>query len=156
MALYDGAGARTPRLQAGISVEDLATAAGVCPHTVRFAENGRHEPRPRVADAIARVLGVPVSELLHRERPLTLRDTRWRLGTTRAQTGVRVSVVRRQVSPVGRGVAGMRSASTWAATQGLTPTPWSSAQEGARDLVGHGVAVQARRRGKQSTGGSDA
>lgn len=76
MALHDGAGARALRLQAGISVEDLAATAGVSLHTVRVAENGRHEPRPPVANAIARVLGVPVSELLHRERPLTLRDTR--------------------------------------------------------------------------------
>ncbi|WP_375165667.1 helix-turn-helix transcriptional regulator [Streptomyces sp.] len=156
MALYDGARARALRLQARISTEELATAAGVSPNTVRSAEKGTHQPRPRVANAIARALGVPVSELLHRERTLTLRDTRWRLGLTQAQMGARIGVVRQQVSQVERGVAGVRSAAAWAAAYGLTLAQWTGAHQTARDLVRRKVAAQTHRRGKRLTGGSDA
>ena len=149
MALYDGARARTLRLEAGICVEDLATAAGVSPNTVRSAESGTHQPRPRVADAIARALGVPFGELLRTGPLLTLREVRWRLGLTQAQMAARIGVTRQRVSQIERGVAGVRSVAVWAAAYGLTATQWLSAHQASRDLVRQKVAAQVRRRQKQ-------
>lgn len=156
MGLYDGARARALRLKAGICIEDLAAAAGVSPNTVRTAESGTHQPRPRVADAIARALGVPLSELVHPRQPLTLRDVRWRLGLTQAQMAARIGVVRQRVSQVERGVSGVRSAASWAAAYGLTLEQWQSAHTAARDLVRQKVAARTRRRRKQLTGGTEA
>lgn len=146
MALYDGARARALRLQAGICIEDLATAAGVSPNTVRSAESGIHQPRPRVADAIARALGVPLSELIRPGQNLTLRDVRWRLGLTQVQMAARLGVVRQRVSQVERGVSGVRSVAAWAAAYGLTPAQWVSAHKASRDLVRQKVAAQAHQR----------
>ncbi|MFD5588813.1 helix-turn-helix transcriptional regulator [Streptomyces sp. NPDC127063] len=150
MGLYDGARARSLRLQAGVSVEDLATAAGVSPNTVRSAESGTHQPRPRVANAIARALGVPLSELFQPNQRLTLRDVRWHLGLTQAQMAARIGVVRQRISQVERGVAGVRSVAAWAAAYGLTAAQWVSAHKASRDLVRQKVAAQThKRRGTQ-------
>ncbi|MET7887812.1 helix-turn-helix transcriptional regulator [Streptomyces avermitilis] len=149
MTSYDGARARTLRLEARIGIEDLATAAGVSPNTVRSAESGHHQPRPRVADAIARALGVDLSELTPLKTVLTLRDARCRLGLSQAEMAARIGVVRQMVSQVERGVSGVRSPRTWAAAYGLTATQWAGAQKASRDLVRQKVAAQAHRRREQ-------
>lgn len=155
MGLYNGARARALRRQAGVCVEELATAAGVSPNTVRAAESGTHQPRPRVANAIARALGVPLSELILDSTP-TLRDIRWRLGLTQAQMAARIGVVRQRVSQVERGMPTGTSAARWATAYELTLDQWHSAHTAARDLVLHKVAAQTRRDTKQSTGGRTA
>ncbi|PJE97105.1 hypothetical protein CUT44_14065 [Streptomyces carminius] len=155
MTSYDGARARALRLKARIRIEDLATAAGVSPNTVRSAESGTHQPRPRVAVALARALAVPLSELTPSGPSQTLRDARRRLGLTQAEMAARIGVVRQMVSQVERGVTGVRSAAAWAAAYGLTLTQWVSAQQASRDLVRQKVAAAAqahRRRRPQPRG----
>ncbi|MFI2764913.1 helix-turn-helix domain-containing protein [Streptomyces echinatus] len=156
MSLFDGARARTLRLEARIGIDDLAVAAGISPNTVRYAESGIHQPRPRVANAIAKALGVTLAELAPCGPPLTLRDVRRRLGLTQAQMAARIGVVRQMVSQVERGVTGVRSPSTWAAAYRLTPSQWSSAQKASRDLVRRKVAAQTHRRRRQQQRGTTA
>jgi transcriptional regulator with XRE-family HTH domain len=143
---FDGARARALRLQAGIGVEDLATAAGVSPNTVRSAEKGAHQPRPAVVKALASALGVPVDELRLPGAVLTLRDVRVRLGLTQVQIAARVGVVRQRVSQVERGVAGVRAPFSWAVAYGLTPSQWQRAHQASRDLVRQKVAAKTGRR----------
>jgi transcriptional regulator with XRE-family HTH domain len=149
---YDGARARALRLEARIGIDDLAVAAGVSPNTVRYAESGTHQPRPRVVHAIARALGVTLDELAPPGPALTLRDARRRLGLTQAQMAARLGVVRQMVSQVERGVTGVRCTTTWAAAYQLTPTQWTRAQEASRDLVRQKVAAQTHRRGRKQRG----
>ncbi|MFP8886793.1 helix-turn-helix transcriptional regulator [Streptomyces mangrovi] len=155
MTSYDGARARALRLEARIRIEEPAVAAGVSPNTIRSAESGTHQPRPRVADAIARALGVPLSEITPRGPSLTLRDVRWRLGLTQAEMAARIGVVRQMVSQIERGVTDVRSTATWAGAYGPTVVQWTSAHKAARDPVRQKVAAQAhRRRKKQPRGDS--
>ncbi|MFI6209166.1 helix-turn-helix transcriptional regulator [Streptomyces sp. NPDC051041] len=153
MSPYDGARARALRLQARLSVEDLAAAAGVSPNTVRSAESGTHQPRPRVAQAIARALGVPPRKLIPSRTGLTLRDVRCRLGLTQAEMAARIGVVRQMVSQVERGVTGVRSPLDWAAAYRLTLAQWTRAHQASRDLVRQKVAAQARRRRRKRSRG---
>jgi transcriptional regulator with XRE-family HTH domain len=156
VASYDGARARALRLAAQLGIEDLAVAAGVSPNTVRSAETGTHQPRPRVAYAIARALGVPVHELLPPGPAPTLRDVRCRLGLTQAEMAARLGVARQMVSQVERGVSGVRSLSSWATAYGLTPAQWARAHQAARDLVRQKVAAQTRRHRKTRLRGDNA
>ncbi|MGY5099487.1 helix-turn-helix transcriptional regulator [Streptomyces sp. 900105245] len=142
MPPYDGARARALRQQAGIGIDALAVAAGVSPNSVRSAECGMHQPRPRVASAIARALGVPPEELMCPGPALTLCDLRQSLGLTQAEMAEKVGVVRQMVSQVERGVTGVRSPDVWAAAYGLTPDQWARAREASRDLVRQKVAAQ--------------
>ncbi|MFF3208387.1 helix-turn-helix domain-containing protein [Streptomyces sp. NPDC002962] len=152
MSRFNGARARALRLRAGIGVEDLATAAGVSPNTVRSAESGVHQPRPAVARALASALGVPAEELRLPGEALTLRDVRARLGLTQAQIAARVGVVRQRVSQVERGVAGVRAPFSWALAYGLTPTQWQRAHQASRDLVRQKVAAQTERHHRKTRG----
>lgn len=145
MSQYDGAHSRALRLQAHLSTEELATAAGISPNTVRSAEAG-HQPQPRVAAALARALGVPLRELAPPGPALTLRDVRRRLGLTQADIAVRIGVVRQRVSQVERGVTGVRQPQSWARAYRLTPAQWTRAHTAARDLVRQKVAAQTRKR----------
>jgi transcriptional regulator with XRE-family HTH domain len=150
---YDGARSRALRLQAGVSVEELATAAGVSPSTVRSAESGS-QPGPRVATALARALGVPLDELAPPGPALTLRDVRRRLGLTQAEMGARIGVVRQRISQVERGVTGVRQPQSWARAYRLTPSQWSRAHTAARTLVRKKVAAQTRQRRTTQRGDS--
>lgn len=55
---------RDYRLDAGLTLKQLADAAGVSETTVTLAEEGRRVPHPpnrkKIADALAAALGVPV------------------------------------------------------------------------------------------------
>ncbi|MGW3200032.1 helix-turn-helix transcriptional regulator [Streptomyces sp. NPDC001118] len=154
MSLFDGARARTLRLEARIGIADLAIAAGVSPNTVRCAESGTHQPRPRVAHAIAQALGVTLDELAPVGPPLTLRDVRRRLGLTQAEMASKLGVVRQMVSQVERGVTGVKAPGKWAAAYGLTLTQWARTQKATRDLVRQKVAAQAHRRREQPQRGT--
>ncbi|WP_369524620.1 helix-turn-helix transcriptional regulator [Streptomyces agglomeratus] len=153
MLPYDGARARALRLESGVCVEDLATAAGVSPNTVRNAESGRHQPHPRVARALARALGIPLHEIAPGGPALTLRDVRGRLGLTQAEMAARIGVVRQMVSQVERGVTSVRSPQTWASAYGLTPTQWRRLHQASRDLVRRKVAAQTRQRRRKHARG---
>ncbi|MER6121779.1 helix-turn-helix transcriptional regulator [Streptomyces sp. NPDC001795] len=146
MSPYDGARARALRLDAQIGIEELATAGGVSANTVRSAESGHHQPRPRVANAIARALGVPLDELAPPGPALTLCDVRRRLVLTQAEIADKLGVVRQRVSQVERGVTEVPSPQAWAAAYGLSTAQWVSVDAASRDLVRQHVAERARKR----------
>ncbi|MFI9311217.1 helix-turn-helix domain-containing protein [Streptomyces triculaminicus] len=146
MSLFDGARARAIRLEAGVCIEGLAAAAGVSPNTVRTAESGKHQPRPRVAAALAKALGVALRDLaVPGERP-TLREIRHRLGLTQAEIARRVGLGRQMVSRVERGVGGVGSPHLWANAYELTPSQWMSAHRASQDLARKDVAIRTHRR----------
>lgn len=51
------------RINRGLSREELAHLSGVSYPTIRLAEETGHEPGPRIAFAIAEVLGVTVLDI---------------------------------------------------------------------------------------------
>ena len=59
-----GARLRDLRETAGMTQEDLATAAGIARATMIRLENGKHAPKLSTLRAIAQVLGTPVENLL--------------------------------------------------------------------------------------------
>ncbi|MEU4038660.1 helix-turn-helix transcriptional regulator [Streptomyces collinus] len=146
MSAYDGSRLRDLRLKAGLRIEALATAAGISPNTVRAVEKGRHQPRPRVVQALARTLGVPLRELAKNGRKATLREVRGLLGLTQAEMAARVGASRQRVSQVERGVGTVRAPHLWAAAYGLTPDQWARALDETRDLVRQKVRTQIRQR----------
>jgi transcriptional regulator with XRE-family HTH domain len=137
---------RTLRLQAGIGIEDLAAAAALSANTVRSAEKGSHQPRPRIMQALADALGVPLSELFSPGPELTLREARRRRGLTQAQIAAELGVVSQYVSQVERGISGVRAPLLWASAYGLTLTQWRRAHAAARDLIRQKVAARTQRR----------
>ncbi|MGV9277736.1 helix-turn-helix domain-containing protein [Streptomyces griseosporeus] len=145
MSPFDGARARALRLKIGVGIEALAVAAGISPNTLRWAEQGRHQPGPRVQRSIARALGVPLDKIRTRTPLRTLRDRRRHLGLTQAQMAARIGVVRQMVSQVERGVTGVASPEAWAAAYELTPDQWTRAQRASRDQVRQTVTAKARR-----------
>ncbi|GHI04647.1 helix-turn-helix transcriptional regulator [Streptomyces cellostaticus] len=146
MSAYDGSRVRDLRLKAGLRIDDLAAAAGISANTVRSVEKGRHQPQPRVAQALARALGVPLRELARNGRNLSLHEVRGLLGLTQAEMAARVGASRQRVSQVERGAATVRSPHAWATAYGLTPDQWTRALEQARDLVRRTVRTQIRQR----------
>lgn len=150
MSPFDGARARAIRLQSKVSIEDLAAAAGVSPNTVRAAENGIREPRPRVAAALAEALGASLAELAIPAGPLTLREARQRLGLTQTDIADRIGLGRQMVSRVERGVGGVTSPETWASAYELTRDQWFQAHRASQDVARQRVAMRTSRR---TTGG---
>jgi transcriptional regulator with XRE-family HTH domain len=148
---FDGARARALRLNTGISIEDLAAAAGISPNTVRSAESGRHQPCARVERAIARALGVTLHEIRTPGPFVTLRDIRLSLGLTQAQMAARIGVVRQRVSQIERGLGTVAAPAAWAAAYGLTLAQWTRAHQATRDLVRQNVAAKARQRKRGDT-----
>lgn len=152
MSPFDGARVRALRLESGVDIESLAAAAGVSPNTVRAAESGAHQPRPRVAAALARALGVPLEDLSSPTARATLREIRHRLGLTQTEMARRIGIGRQMVSRVERGVSGVGSPQLWAMAYGLTADQWRRALQASRDVVRQKVAAQTydrRKRGKR-------
>ncbi|MFI9155672.1 helix-turn-helix transcriptional regulator [Streptomyces sp. NPDC053367] len=147
MTAYDGARARTLRRAAGLGIESLAVVAGVSPSTIRTSESGHHQPRARVADAIARALGVTRADLLQPCPARTLREIRTLLGRTQTEIAALVGVVRQRVSQVERGVViSVRAPERWAAAYGLTPAQWACALQASQNQARKSITAQVPRR----------
>ncbi|HEY9372292.1 helix-turn-helix transcriptional regulator [Streptomyces sp.] len=149
MSAFDGARARTLRVQAGVSVESLAAAAELSPNTVRSAESGRHQPDPRVVTALATTLGVTPADLVVRCGTPTLRHIRRRLGLSQNEMAQRLGIGRQMVSRVERGVGGVRTPYTWAAAYELTETQWERAVQATRDAAREQVRVRTSRNARR-------
>ncbi|MBV6700302.1 helix-turn-helix domain-containing protein [Kitasatospora aureofaciens] len=149
MSRFDAARARALRLNSGVGFEDLALLAGVSPNTIRNALEGKHNPWPRVAAAIARALGVPAAELSLASGPLTLRDIRHRLGLAQKDIATRVGVCRQMVSRVERGVGGVGAPEHWARAYGLTLKQWLRAHQASQKSA----LKRVEERIKNTTGG---
>ncbi|MET9399321.1 helix-turn-helix transcriptional regulator [Kitasatospora sp. NPDC002965] len=149
MSRFNAARAAALRINSGVCIEDLALLAGVSPNTIRHALGGKHDPRPRVAAAIARALGVPISELALTKGPLTLRDVRHRLGLSQLGMALRVGVCRQMVSRVERGVSNVNTPERWAQAYELSLDGWLRAYRTSRASALKRIASQM----KDTTGG---
>lgn len=146
MTRFDAARAKQARLSANVSVEALAAAAGVSPNTVRTAESGKREPRPRVAAALADALGVPRDSLITPDDILTLYTIRRRLGFSQAEMARRIGLGRAMVSRVERGAGGVREPERWARAYQVTIQQWKAAHAAGRERARQQVAIQTRER----------
>lgn len=145
---FDGPRARALRVESGISLENLAVAAGLSPNTVRSAESGAHQPRPRVAAAIATALGVTPHDLITTDI-VTLRRARFVLGLTQREIAHRIGCSRQLVSRIERGAGRPGSPDAWSAAYELTPAQWRQAMEATQAAVRHQVAFHIQNRERQ-------
>jgi transcriptional regulator with XRE-family HTH domain len=63
MAAHPCTPLRRARQARGLTMKDVATAAGVTARTVLNAEHGRHEPHPSSKTVLAQALGMEASDL---------------------------------------------------------------------------------------------
>ncbi|ONI48498.1 helix-turn-helix domain-containing protein [Streptomyces sp. IB2014 011-1] len=133
---------RAQREARGWSCDQLAVVAGINAATVRTAEGGTSRPSPRVVQALAAALGVPVEQLAPFEGVLTLRELRARRGLTQRDVAARVGVSTGMVSKVERGIHGVKEPGTWAASYGVSRTSWTEAWEAGRERQRQRIKAQ--------------
>ena len=117
-----GARVREARSQRGLTLEDLASAAGISRATLSNLEDGEHSPSLNAATDVARALGVSLAQLLGEEerRPTVTIPAGERLIFRDERTGID----RQLLSPAfaGRGIEWIRvTLPPGAATDDLQP-----------------------------------
>ncbi|MEZ4563963.1 MAG: XRE family transcriptional regulator [Thermomicrobiales bacterium] len=117
-----GARVREARSQQGLTLEELASAAGISRATLSNLERGEHSPSLNAATDVARALGVSLAQLLGEEerRPTVTIPAGERLVFHDARTGID----RQLLSPAfaGRGIEWIRvTLPPGAATDDLQP-----------------------------------
>lgn len=122
VSLRFGARVREARSQQGLTLDELASAAGISRATLSNLERGEHSPSLNAATDVARALGVSLAQLLGEEerRPTVTIPVRERLVFRDERTGID----RQLLSPAfaGRGIEWIRvTLPPGAATDGLQP-----------------------------------
>ncbi|MFI2077681.1 helix-turn-helix domain-containing protein [Streptomyces triculaminicus] len=148
MAAFRPERMRHHRLQAGLSLENLALLADISPETARKVEAGARKPTARVVLALARALAVDVDELaLPPQTPVTLKQLRQRTGQTQRQVAQAIGMSAQMVGRVEAGVYRAREPDRWAPAYQVTPEQWLAAWQAGRDERRR--SIEEARRGSQ-------